>query len=118
MKLVLGQRKKHGKMAKGLVKREVVEILTPGTAMNAQLLEDREHNYCLAVHIDNERAGIALIDVSTGDFMCGEENVEQLHYLLQGKNVREVVWNRRRDKQRIMGLLTVLGASGTAGRKM
>jgi DNA mismatch repair protein MutS len=77
--------------AKGLVRREVVEVLTPGTAMNSQLLDDSENNYCLSVYTSENRAGIAVIDVSTGDFLCGEEDLDSLHHLIQGKRIREVV---------------------------
>jgi DNA mismatch repair protein MutS len=78
-------------LAKGLVKRDVVEVLTPGTAMNSQLLADSENNYCLALYIDGGRAGVAVIDVSTGDFLCGEEDLDSLHHLIQGKRIREMV---------------------------
>ena len=78
-------------VAKGLVKRKVVEVLTPGTAMNSQLLEDAENNYCLSLYVEGARAAVAVIDVSTGDFMCGEEDVDSIHHLIQGKRVRELV---------------------------
>jgi DNA mismatch repair protein MutS len=76
---------------RGLVRREVVEVLTPGTAMNSHLLDDSENNYCLSLHTAGDRAGIAVIDVSTGDFFCGEEDVRSLHHLIQGKRIREMV---------------------------
>jgi DNA mismatch repair protein MutS len=79
--------------AKGLVKREVVEILTPGTAVNSQLLDERENNYCLALRFEGNRAGMALIDVSTGEFQCAEGDSDSIHHFLQGKNVKEVVSN-------------------------
>jgi DNA mismatch repair protein MutS len=78
-------------VAKGLVRREVVEVLTPGTALSAQLLTDREDSYCLAVHADGTQAGLALIDVSTGELLCGEAELGEVHHLVQGKRVRELV---------------------------
>jgi DNA mismatch repair protein MutS len=78
-------------LAKGLVKRDVVEVLTPGTAMNSQLLADSENNYCLSLYVEDARAGLAVIDVSTGDFLCGEEDLDSLHHLIQGKSIREMV---------------------------
>ncbi|MDH3197781.1 MAG: DNA mismatch repair protein MutS [Candidatus Krumholzibacteria bacterium] len=77
--------------AKGLVRREVVEVLTPGTALSAQLLSDQEDSYCLAVHADGTQAGLALIDVSTGELLCGEAELGDVHHLVQGKRVRELV---------------------------
>lgn len=78
-------------LAKGLVKREVVEVLTPGTAMNSQLLHEADNNYCLCLYAEAGRAGLALIDVSTGDFLCGEEDLDSIHHLIQGKRIRELV---------------------------
>ncbi len=80
-------------LSKGLVKREVVEVITPGTAMNPQLLSDSENNYCLAVCVKDDFAAASLIDVSTGDFHCGSGPVKNLHYLLQGIKVTEVICN-------------------------
>ncbi len=77
--------------AKGLVRREVVEVLTPGTALNEQLLIDDDNNFCMALAIDGSRAGIALTDVSTGDFAIASGGVDELPHLLQGKRVRELL---------------------------
>jgi DNA mismatch repair protein MutS len=95
--------------AKGLVKRAVVEVLTPGVSMNTQLLEDRENNFCLSLHIDGDTVGVALIDVSTGDFLCGEDNLQSVQHLIQGKRVREIVCSRGTDRRRIASLLESLG---------
>ena len=96
-------------MAKGLVKREVVEVLTPGTAMNSQLLDDTENNYCLSLHIDGNRAGLAVIDVSTGDFLCGEEDLDCLHHLIQGKRIQEMVCQTAGDRRVIDDLVEFFG---------
>src|SRR5438477_2631229 len=64
------------KLTKTLVKREVVRIVTPGTAMNASVLRSHENNYLAAVFADSslktDRAGIAHVDVSTGEFRATE----------------------------------------------
>ncbi len=79
-------------LAKGLVRREVVEILTPGTALNAQLLADSDNNYCLAVlPLDSDGCAVALIDVGTGECACGEAAGDAYLHLIQGKTVRELV---------------------------
>lgn len=96
-------------LAKGLVRREVVEVLTPGTSMNVQLLEERENNYCLAVYMAQARAGLALIDVSTGDFLCGEADLADLHHLLQGKQVRELLHAPGMDRRILASLVESLG---------
>lgn len=96
-------------LAKGLVRREVVEVLTPGTAMNSQLLEDHENNYCLSFYLEGERAGVALIDVSTGDFMCGEAEADSCHHLVQGKRVREMICQEGLDRSRAAPLIEAVG---------
>ena len=54
--------------AKGLVKREIVRIVTPGTVIETNLLEDRRANYIMSVYLKKNQAGIAFCDVSTGEF--------------------------------------------------
>ena len=54
--------------AKGLVKRDISRLVTPGTLTDDALLEDKENNYLAAVHWDGERAGLAWVDLSTGGF--------------------------------------------------
>ena len=58
------------KAAKKLVRREVVRIITPGTALEAQLLESRQNNYLAAVCGAGEGMGLALLDLSTGEFLA------------------------------------------------
>jgi DNA mismatch repair protein MutS len=96
-------------LAKGLVKREVVEVLTPGTAMNSQLLDDSENNYCMSLFMDGGRVGIAVIDVSTGDLLCGEEDLDSLHHLIQGKRIRELVCPASGDHRVVEDFLRLFG---------
>ncbi|NIA21290.1 MAG: DNA mismatch repair protein MutS [Anaerolineaceae bacterium] len=60
------------KQAKGVVKRDVVRVVTPGTLTDESLLEDKEANYLAAVCPDGRRAGVAWVDISTGKFCCRE----------------------------------------------
>lgn len=60
-------------LAKGLVKREITRIITPGTVLSPQLLEAKENNYLLALcHQGGDKVGLAFADLSTGDFKAGE----------------------------------------------
>jgi DNA mismatch repair protein MutS len=95
--------------AKGLVRRDVVEVLTPGTAMNTQLLQERENNYCLCVHSEGTTMAVALIDVSTGDFLCGDAESDAIHHLVQGKRVRELVCAAGADRERLRPLIEAVG---------
>ena len=96
-------------LAKGLVRREVIEVLTPGTSMSSHLLRDAENNYCLSVYAAGERAGVALIDVSTGDFTCGEEDIDAIHHLIQGKRIRELVCRAAGDRRVVRRLVEAFG---------
>jgi DNA mismatch repair protein MutS len=60
------------KFAKGIVKREVVEVVTPGVALSDKLLDHKKNNYVLAIYINDEIAGISFSDVSTGEFFTFE----------------------------------------------
>ena len=55
-------------LAKGLVKRDLTRLVTPGTLTDDALLEDKENNFLAAIHLDGERAGLAWVDLSTGGF--------------------------------------------------
>lgn len=82
-------------LAKGLVRRDVVEVLTPGTSLNSQLVSEPDNNYCAAVHANGGgRVAVALIDVGTGEFSSGEAAADSFLHLLQGKHVRELVVSR------------------------
>ena len=56
------------KQAKGIVRREVIETITPGAAFADDLLDETRNNFLCAVHVDGEKAGIAAADLSTGEF--------------------------------------------------
>src|SRR4029079_14052128 len=58
------------KLAKGIVKRGVTEMVTPGTAVNDKLLEHHSNNFLAAIHFaDNDQYGLAFLDISTGEFL-------------------------------------------------
>ena len=58
--------------AKGLVRRDVIRVVTPGTVIEQSMLDDRRNNYLLSVCMDGNKAGIAFADVSTGEFSAYE----------------------------------------------
>ena len=60
------------KQAKGIVKRDIVEIVTPGTTLSDELLESKRNNYLLAVYLKDKTGGLAVVDVSTGEFFVSE----------------------------------------------
>ncbi|HEU0119228.1 MAG TPA: DNA mismatch repair protein MutS [Bryobacteraceae bacterium] len=76
---------------KKIVRREVTRIVTPGTATDSNMLRSRENNYLAAVLRQKDRAGVAYVDVSTGEFRCTEMAGEEVTPALESWNVREVL---------------------------
>ncbi len=79
------------KTAKGVVKREVVEIVSPGTALSEQLLQAKQANYLVALLSGENRWGAAVIDVSTGEFFCTEMGATTLKSFLPTLNPKEIL---------------------------
>jgi DNA mismatch repair protein MutS len=80
------------RVAKKLVKREITRIVTPGTAMDAHVLRSRENNYLAAVSRSGNRAGVAQVDVSTGEFRVTEMDPEEVAGALEQMGAREVLF--------------------------
>jgi DNA mismatch repair protein MutS len=76
---------------KKLVKREVTRVVTPGTAMEPSLLRSHENNYLAAVCRNGARAGLAHVDISTGEFRATELDAMEINAALENLNVREVL---------------------------
>lgn len=88
----------YPKQAKGIVKRGVTEMVTPGVATNDKLLEHNTNNFLAAVHFANGEAGIGFLDISTGEFFVAEGNEEYIDKLLQSLRPAEVVFQRSFQK--------------------
>ncbi|MCU0639257.1 MAG: DNA mismatch repair protein MutS [Candidatus Krumholzibacteria bacterium] len=77
--------------AKGIVRREVTDIITPGTSLSPATLDEKENNYILSMLREGDRCGMALIDVSTGEFAVAEEPVDAAGNLLAGFRITEAL---------------------------
>ena len=84
------------KTVKGIVKRGVTELVTPGTATNDKLLENKTNNFLAALYINAEESGAAFIDISTGEFFVAEGNIEYIDKLLQSFRPSEVVFQKNK----------------------
>jgi DNA mismatch repair protein MutS len=87
------------KTVKGIVKRGVTEMVTPGTATNDKLLEHGTNNFLAAVHFANEQYGLAFLDISTGEFFTAQGDREYAEKLLTGFKPAEVVYQRHHQKR-------------------
>lgn len=86
------------KTVKGIVKRGVTEMVTPGVATNDKLLEHNSNNFLAAIHFTDSVTGIAFLDISTGEFFIAEGNEEYIDKLLQGLKPAEVIYQRSYQK--------------------
>lgn len=88
------------KLAKGIVKRGVTEMVTPGTTTNDKLLEHHSNNFLAGIYLaDNEEYGLSFLDISTGEFLIAEGNREYADKLLQSFKPAEVIFPRPKQKQ-------------------
>jgi DNA mismatch repair protein MutS len=79
------------RFAKKLVKRELTRVVTPGTAMDANLVRSRENNYLAAVARTGSRSGVAHVDLSTGEFRVTETDPAEVTGVLEQLGAREVL---------------------------
>lgn len=86
------------KLAKGIVKRGVTEMVTPGIATNEKLLELNSNNFLAGIHFTDEIFGLAFLDISTGEFFVAEGNREYADKLLQTLKPAEVIYQRSNQK--------------------
>ncbi len=87
------------KSVKGIVKRGVTEMVTPGVATNDKLLEQNSNNFLAAIHFTEQgNSGAAFLDISTGEFFVAEGNQEYIDKLLQSLRPAEVIFQRSYQK--------------------
>ena len=86
------------KSVKGIVKRGVTEMVTPGIATNDKLLEHNSNNFLAGLHFGEKNIGISFLDISTGEFFVAEGNEEYADKLLQTLKPAEIVFQRSSQK--------------------
>ena len=82
------------KSVKGIVKRGVTELVTPGVTFNEQVLTSKKNNFLLSVHKEKEKYGVALVDISTGEFLVSEGNLEKLLHIVHTFDPSEIIYQR------------------------
>ncbi|MEW6087785.1 MAG: DNA mismatch repair protein MutS [bacterium] len=75
-KVAICEQVEDPKTAKGVVKREVIRVITPGTVLESGLLDDSKNNFIISVSFSKNAVGFSFIDISTGEFQCAEFNDE------------------------------------------
>ncbi|WP_246558739.1 DNA mismatch repair protein MutS [Hymenobacter piscis] len=87
------------KQAKGLVKRGVTELVTPGVSLHDNVLERRANNYLCAVHFGKHEAGVSFLDISTGEFLVAQGTIDYLGKLLQNFQPAEVLFCKKSRRE-------------------
>jgi len=82
------------KQAKGIVKRGITELVTPGVTFNDHVLDSNSNNYLSAVYLEKSRAGIAFLDISTGEFTGTEGTHSQIEKLIQSFDPTEILFSK------------------------
>jgi DNA mismatch repair protein MutS len=87
------------KMVKGIVKRGITELVTPGVCFNDKLLNHQQNNFLASVHFEKEQAGIALCDVSTGEFLVAQGSLNYIEKLIQNFKPNEILFEKNKRNQ-------------------
>lgn len=104
LKVAICEQVEDPKTAKGIVRREVVEIVTPGTSVSTKFLEEKTNNYLVAVNFNKKTAGISVIDVSTGEFFIQEFPVSLMTERILAYSPTEVICPERLEKELLHSL--------------
>ena len=93
------------KLTKKLVKRGITELVTPGLALRDNVLNYKENNFLSAVNFGKAACGVALLDISTGEYLVGEGTYDYVEKLLGNFQPKEVLYerDRRQDFERYFG---------------
>jgi DNA mismatch repair protein MutS len=86
------------KFAKKIVKRGITELITPGVSLNENVLNNKENNFLAAVHIDKKIAGVAFLDISTGEFLVSEGTIEYVDQMLNNFQPKEVLYEKKKKE--------------------
>ncbi len=84
------------KLTKKIVKRGVTELVTPGVALNDEVLVSKSNNFLCSVYFDKKYIGVSFLDVSTGEFLTSQGNAEYIDKLLQNFNPSEVLVSKQK----------------------
>lgn len=99
MRVAICDQLEDPKMTKTIVKRGVTELVTPGVALNDQVLENKSNNFLASVHFGKKEVGVSFLDISTGEFLVATGSAEYIDKLLQSFKPSEVVYQKQYNKK-------------------
>ncbi len=92
LRVAICEQMEDPKKAKGLVERDVIELVTPATSMNDNVLEVKENNFLASIVVDKRTVGLSLLDITTGEYLVTEGNAEHIEKLMQSFQPKEVLY--------------------------
>ncbi|MCH5327837.1 MAG: DNA mismatch repair protein MutS [Coprobacter sp.] len=84
------------KMTKKLVKRGIIELVTPGVSINDNILNHKENNFLAGIHFNKNICGVAFLDISTGEFLTAEGKYDYIDKLLNNFAPKEVLFEKNK----------------------
>lgn len=96
MRVAICEQLEDPKTAKGLVKRGITELVTPGVSYNDMVLEVKENNFLCGLHLTDKVHGISFLDVSTGEFYVAQGDMNYIDKLMTNFHPSEVVVQRKK----------------------
>lgn len=98
MRVAICEQLEDPKSTKGLVKRGITELVTPGVAYNDMVLEVKENNFLCGLHLTDKIHGVSFLDVSTGEFFVAQGDMAYIDKLMSNFHPSEVVLQRKRQR--------------------
>ncbi|MCC7299106.1 MAG: DNA mismatch repair protein MutS, partial [Bacteroidia bacterium] len=98
------------KLTKTIVKRGVTELVTPGVSYNDKVLESRESNYLCSVFLNESENGISFLDISTGEFLASQGNLQHIQKLIQNFKPAEILF----PKEQLAAVMGIAGKTAAA----
>ncbi len=86
------------KLTKKLVKRGITELVTPGVAIDDNILDHKENNFLAGIHFGKNSCGVAFLDISTGEFLTAEGNYDYVDKLIGNFQPKEILFERGKRK--------------------
>jgi DNA mismatch repair protein MutS len=86
------------KLTKKIVKRGITELITPGVSFSDNVLNHKENNFLASIHIEKQAVGVALLDVSTGEFFVSEGDTQHVEQILNNFQPKEVLFEKRKTE--------------------
>ena len=83
------------KLTKSIVKRGVTELVTPGVSFNDQVLDHNRNNFLCAIHLEKDLHGVSFLDISTGEFLIAQGNLDYIDKLIQGFEPSEIIYQKK-----------------------